>query len=77
MSIFRKAHSEDIEEEILQRRPDLIKQAREWAKDLTWGETEEDPNNDFIDRIPPERLLRLINRHFDGGLEAFYSAFSE
>lgn len=77
MSIFRKASVEELASYIIQRKPELVVQAREWAKELTWGETEEDPNNDFIDQIPPERLLKLINRHFDGGLNAFLHMFSE
>jgi hypothetical protein len=56
---------------IIQNNPHLIQDARDWAKDSLWEETDEDPSNDFINDIPVERLFKLINKNYDGGLSAF------
>jgi hypothetical protein len=74
--IFKIASIKEFSEYIIQNKPELIKDAREWAKDCTWSETEEDPENSFIDEIEPSRLLKLINRHYDGGLRSFHNDFS-
>jgi hypothetical protein len=62
---------EDFISYIISNKPHLVQEARDWAKDSIWDETEEDSTNEFIDEITPERLLKLINRHYEGGLKAF------
>lgn len=61
----------ELIEHIILKKPYLVDDARDWAKDCSWSETEYDPDNSFIDRIPDERLLKLIHRHYDGGLPKF------
>ena len=56
---------------IIQNRPDLVQAGRDWAKNCQWGETEEDPENSFIDEYSPEALLKRINRAYDGGIDQF------
>jgi hypothetical protein len=70
--IFKKANSLDASiEAVLQNQPQIVQFARDWAKECDWVETQDDPDNDFIDQIEPRRLLKLINKHYDGGLQAF------
>ena len=70
--IFKIANIDGLAEHIMAKFPHLIKIAKDWAKDCVWAESDTDPDNNFIDTIPPEKLLKLINRHYDGGLQAFY-----
>jgi hypothetical protein len=69
--IFKIASIEEFIEYILKNKPIAIDLAKDWAKDCQWRETEEDPENSFIDEIEPRSSLRLINRHYDGGLQGF------
>ena len=70
--IFKKANYVDYALSL----PGLVEDAKEWAKDCVWGETEEDPENEFIDYIEPRRLLKLIDQHFEGGLEYFIKNYN-
>jgi hypothetical protein len=70
--IFKKAQNVDsLINLIMREQPFLVQDARDWAKDCNWVETQDDPDNDFIDEIDPIRLLKLVNRHYDGGLKSF------
>jgi hypothetical protein len=60
-----------IQDVLSGKEPNLLEQAKNWAKDCEWGETESDPSNSFIDLIPDEKLLYLVNQHYDGGLKGF------
>lgn len=75
MSIFKKASVAPIVRTVISQGLEeyedmaLINAAREWAKDNQWQETEEDPENNFIDNISPKILLKLVDRHYEGGLD--------
>jgi len=62
---------DDLISYIIGEKPYLVQLARDWVKDSIWSETDEDSDNDFVDEIPVERLLKSIHKHYDGGLEAF------
>lgn len=76
--IFKSA-SPDLDQKIeslINRRPDLVDAARNWIKDCEWSETEEDPENSFVDEIPPHRLFKLVHVHYDGGLKNFVGDYT-
>jgi hypothetical protein len=50
-------------------RRDLMKEARAWAADCQWGESEFD--EDWLDGLTDEQVLRGIDHHYDGGLDQF------
>jgi hypothetical protein len=75
-SFQKESSANQLIETILSERPELLSAARDWAKDCTWSETEEDPENLFIDEIPSRRLLALVNNHYEGGLHQLVSDFT-
>lgn len=45
---------------------EIIKEMREWAKDCSWREDEED--NSFIDDLTDLEIIRGVEKNFAGGL---------
>lgn len=45
----------------------IIRYARDWLQDCTFP----DMTGDEIETLPQDRILRAVDRHYEGGLEAF------
>lgn len=47
---------------------DQINLMRDWAKDCTWAD---DQDNEFIDELSDIEVLKGIEKNYEGGLAAF------
>lgn len=51
----------------LDQRAELVNDMRDWAKDCQWADT----NEDDIDDMTDEALLRGVPAHYSGGVDQF------
>lgn len=53
-----------------------LEMAREWIADCTWGETDDDPENEWVEQLTVAQVVRGIERNFCGGVAAFIECVS-
>lgn len=66
-------YSELLKSLTLDQKADLVNDMRDWVKDCQWGDIEEED----VDNMSDEELIRGVNANYSGGINEFVRTFLE